>query len=111
MRTLEQVKKDKNYLAHKKGYPIDPEGFSYKFLIDRFYDELGELQKVIESTDTLLDKTRHDIIYIESQFYCNDRIMDKLGDLSNIIDYIASKIITGYPTKYKPVFQRHFDNE
>ena len=102
MKTLEQVKKEKNYLAHKKGYPMDPEGFSYDFLFQRFEDELRELYDKItfkEAGETPYDS---DIKYIpESQFYCNDRVMGELGDLSNFIDYIATKIITGYPTKYQ----------
>jgi hypothetical protein len=95
LKTLEQVKKEKNYLAHVKGYPMDPEGFSFKFLFNRFYDELGELQ-------TITEDLKIGNLIPESRFFCNDEIMTELADLSNFIDYIATKIITGYPTKYEP---------
>ena len=103
MKTLEQVKKEKNYLAHQKGYMLDPEGFSYDFLFSRFYDELGELQAKIETKNKNNDGQI--TLITDLQFYKNDSVMEELGDLSNFIDYIATKIITGYPTKYKPCRQ------
>lgn len=104
MKTLEQVKKNKNYIAHQKGYPMEPEGFSYHHLLKRFEDELRELYQKITTSENQSENP-YDIIvdYIpESQFYCNDSIMDELADLSNIIDYIATKMIVNYPTKYEP---------
>lgn len=97
MKTLEQVKKDKNWLAYRKGYPQDPEGYTFKFLTKRFLDELKELFEVIE-----LDEHTDEIesILPEPQWVYNDKIIDELGDISNIIDYIATKIVTNYLTKY-----------
>ena len=70
-------------------------------LISRLQDELNEFYDKIK-TDSIDGENRSIIVYMpESQFYINDDIiMDELGDISNIIDYIATKIITGYPTKY-----------
>lgn len=82
MRTIEQVKKDKNYLAHGKGYPIDPEGFSLYFLMSRLWDEYQELIEAVK-----LNRE-------------SDAIIDELADMSNIIDYIATKIITKYPDRH-----------
>jgi hypothetical protein len=89
MKTLEQIKKDKNWLACKKGYPIDPEGFPLWFLYQRLEDEYKEFNQV----------------FVDYQY--NDNMIDEaklfeLADMSNIIDYIATKIITKYPDKYKP---------
>ena len=101
MRTLEQVKKDKNWLAHVKGYPQDPEGFTFKFLLKRFEDELHELYG--ECTEFVEGETPYDggrEAIPESRWVYNNAIMDELGDLSNIIDYIATKMTINYPTKY-----------
>ncbi len=88
MKTLEQVKKEKNYNAHIKGYPIDPEGFSITFLYKRLDDEYKELQEAR-------------IKFIENEVTLED-IISELGDLSNLIDYLSTKIIVNYPTKYHP---------
>lgn len=96
MKTLEQLKKEKNYTAHIKGYPIDPEGFSFEFLIKRLKDEGKELIEKI-----YIDNDYNTIHLIpESQFIFNDEILEELADISNIIDYIATKITVNYPTKY-----------
>lgn len=102
MKTLEQIKKDKNWLACQKGYPIDPEGFSFKKLMDRLNSEYGELiDETYILTDNINPFERESVIMPESRFIFNDEILNELADMSNFIDYIATKIITNYPTKYK----------
>lgn len=106
MKTLEQIKKEKNYLAHAKGYALDPEGFSYEFLFNRFEDEIRELYGKITFTEAGETPYDSETKYIpESRFYRNDSVMEELADLSNFIDYIATKMITKYPTKYTPAKQ------
>lgn len=82
MKTLEQVKKDKNWLACKKGYPMDPEGFPLWFLIQRLDDEYKEWETEIAGSW--------------------DDMINELADISNLCDYIATKLTTGYPDKYQP---------
>jgi len=79
---------------------LDPEGFSYDFLFNRFYDELGELQAKIETRK--INSDGQIILITDTEFFRNDSVMEELGDLSNFIDYIATKIVTDYPTKYRP---------
>jgi hypothetical protein len=91
MRTLEQIKKEKNFKANIKGYPIDPEGFPKWFLLKRLNDEYIELKE---------------IFYIENnnqtEEYLDDLVMDELADMSNIIDFLATKIVVNYPDRYDP---------
>jgi len=89
MFTLEGIKKNKNWTACKKGYPKDPEGFPRWFLLQRLDDEYKELQQVF--TD-----------YQYNDAHIDEAIMGELADISNIVDYIASKITTNYPDKYQP---------
>ena len=88
--TLEYWKKAKNYLAHEKGYKIDPEGFSIKWLYMRYREEYFlEFSKVFE-------------LYLESpdNELIADKLISEIADLSNILDYISSKIVMKYPDKY-----------
>ena len=93
MRTLEQIKKEKNFKANIKGYPIDPEGFPKWFLLKRLNDEYKELKEIFyyESSDI---KYPEDVI--------DDLVMDELADMSNLIDYLATKIVVNYPDRYDP---------
>jgi hypothetical protein len=91
MRTLEQIKKEKNFKAHIKGYPIDPEGFPKWFLIKKLYDEIKELDEVLQFE-----------YYNYSESELDNLVMDELADMSNIIDYLASKIVVNYPDRYDP---------
>lgn len=90
--TLEDIKKRKNYIAASKGYPIDPEGFTLELLNKRLHDELKEYESALR-------------IYqkwgVEDDNNAS-KVVSELADLSNFIDYIASKIITQYPDKYSP---------
>ena len=88
MKTLEQIKKNKNWIAYEKGYPQDPEGFSVFFLLKRMKDEIKELDDKLESL------TEYQIIF-------NDSILEELADISNIIDYLSTKITVNYPTIYQ----------
>lgn len=94
MRTLEQIKKEKNFKANIKGYPIDPEGFPKWFLLKRLNDEYEELKEII------LD----DEVYyaFPNQETLDDSVMDELADMSNMIDYLATKIVVDYPDRYDP---------
>lgn len=88
MKTLEQIKKDKNWLACKKGYCMDPEGFPRWFLIQRLDDEYKEFQQIF--TDYQYNDNRID-----------EALLSELADISNICDYLATKLTTGYPDKYQ----------
>ena len=89
MRTLEQIKKEKNFKANIKGYPIDPEGFPKWFLLKKLNDEYRELWNAID-----IEK------YDEEKM--DDMVMDELADISNICDFLATKIVVNYPDKYDP---------
>jgi hypothetical protein len=91
MRTLEQIKKEKNFKANIKGYPIDPEGFPKWFLLKRLNDEYKELE----------EKLKYEY-YNYSEIELDDLVMDELADMSNIIDYLATKIVVNYPDRYDP---------
>ena len=54
MRTLEQIKKEKNFKANIKGYPIDPEGFPKWFLLKRLNDEYEELKEIILDDENII---------------------------------------------------------
>jgi hypothetical protein len=90
MRTLEQIKKEKNFKANIKGYPIDPEGFPKWFLVQRIYDEFKELDEILKDCDD----------YYEADL--DNLVMDEIADISNIIDYLATKIVVDYPDRYDP---------
>jgi hypothetical protein len=91
MRTLEQIKKEKNFKANIKGYPIDPEGFSKWFLLKRLADEHLELEEILEWG-----------YYHLSEIELDDLVMDELADMSNFIDYLSTKIVVNYPDRYDP---------
>jgi NTP pyrophosphatase (non-canonical NTP hydrolase) len=95
MRTLEQIKKDKNWLACRKGYPMDPEGFNIDFLTNRLIEEVREYQSAL---------TIYKMWGIEDDNNA-DKVISELADISNFVDYIANKIITKYPDKYKRQLQ------
>ncbi len=90
--TLEDLKKQKNFIAYKKGYMIDPEGFDIDFLTDRLVEEFREYQEAL---------TIYKIWGIEDNNNA-DKVISELADMSNLIDYISSKIIMKYPDKYTP---------
>jgi hypothetical protein len=91
MRTLEQIKKEKNFKANIKGYPIDPEGFPKWFLLKRLADEHLELEEILEWK-----------YYHLSEIELDDLVMDELADMSNFIDYLSTKIVVNYPDRYDP---------
>lgn len=91
MRTLEQIKKEKNFKANIKGYPIDPEGFPKWFLLKRLADEHLELEEIFNVENNN-----------QTEEYLDDLVMDELADMSNFIDYLASKIVVNYPNRYRP---------
>lgn len=75
-------KREKNFIALvEKGYERDPEGFSYTFLKERVEEEVKELDKAIRDLDL-------------------SQIVKECADISNLVDFIASKAIMKYPTKY-----------
>lgn len=94
MRTLEQIKKEKNFKANIKGYPIDPEGFPKWFLLKRLNDEYEELKEIILDDETYYS--------FPNQETLDDSVMDELADMSNFIDFLATKIIVDYPDRYDP---------
>lgn len=100
MNTIEQVKKNKNYLAHAKGYPIDPEGFTVPFLMGRLEDERRELLTALTFySDALrpLNNTQETNEILEA---ARELVVNELADMSNIIDYLATKLTLNYPDKY-----------
>lgn len=88
MKTLEQVKKEKNYLAFGKGYKIDPEGFPLWFLIDRLGVEYREFLEAYAGAYMLTNDNR-------------EKLIGELADMSNFIDFIATKLIVYYPDVHK----------
>ena len=76
--SLEYWKKEKNFIAQDKGYKRDPEGFPLEFLLGRLFDEKDELH------DAIMSGVKEDII-------------KECADVSNLIDYISSKVIMDYP--------------
>lgn len=92
IKTLEQIKKEKNFKANVKGYPIDPEGFPKWFLLRRLADEHLELEEILDN-DYYNSHTDEEI---------DNAVMDELADMSNFIDFLASKITVQYPDRYDP---------
>jgi hypothetical protein len=92
MKTLEMIKKEKNFKAHIKGYCIDPEGFPKWWLLERLDMEYKELLGILD--DRYIEEYPENII--------DELVMDELADMSNIIDYLSSKIVVNYPDRYDP---------
>lgn len=91
MKTLEQIKKEKNFKANVKGFVIDPEGFPKWWLLKRLADEHLELEEIFDIENNN-----------QSEEYLDDLVMDELADMSNFIDFLATKIIVNYPDRYNP---------
>ena len=84
--SLEFWKREKNFIGHiDKEYVRDPEGFSFEFLMKRLNEEIRELEK-----DLLSD-----------ELPTMSKIIRECADVSNLVDFIASKALMNYPDKYK----------
>jgi len=86
--SLSYWKREKNFKALEKGYVRDPEGFPYWFLIKRLQEEVDEL--------------KHAVDFSTYEFSSPTKIIKECADVSNFIDYIASKTLMGIPDKYLP---------
>jgi len=92
--SLSYWKREKNFRAQDKGYVRDPEGFPINFLFKRLKDEVDELEEMIEGYYS------QDFSYVgEDQNLC---ITQECADVSNLIDYIHSKVIGHIADKYIP---------
>jgi len=92
--SLSYWKREKNFRAQDKGYVRDPEGFPITFLFKRLKDEVDELEEMIKGYYS------QDFSYVgEDQSLC---ITQECADVSNIIDYIHSKVIGHILDKYIP---------
>jgi len=92
--SLNYWKREKNFRAQDKGYVRDPEGFPLTFLFKRLKDEIKELEISIEGYYS------QDFSYVgEDQMQC---IIQECADVSNVIDYIHSKVAGHIRDKYIP---------
>jgi len=84
--SLEFWKREKNFIVHiDKKYVRDPEGFTFKFLMERLYDEIKELENALLYDD----------------LPTSSKIIRECADVSNLVDFIASKTLMNYPDKYE----------
>jgi len=92
--SLSYWKREKNFRAQDKGYVRDPEGFPLKFLVKRLKQEMKELD------DATWGYYSQDFSSIgEKQV---EKIVKECADVSNMIDYIHSKVINHTLDKYIP---------
>jgi len=94
--SLEYWKREKNFRGQDKGYARDPEGFSFKFLLKRIRQETDELEEALID-ETGFDDMRTVNFYTKSQA---ETIIMECADVSNLVDFIASKAAMFYPDKY-----------
>jgi len=96
--SLEYWKREKNFRALDKGYVRDPEGFSFKFLFKRLREEVDELEVVLIN-ETGFNNMSMVNFYLDQQA---QEVIAECADVSNLVDYIASKAAEKYPDKYIP---------
>ena len=84
--SLEYWKREKNFRALDKGYTRDPEGFPFWFLLKRLREETDELEEALDDTEG----------------FEGARVIQECSDVSNLVDYIASKAASQWPDKYSP---------
>ena len=97
--SLEYWKREKNFRAQDKSYPRDPEGFPFKFLLERLREETNELEEALIN-ETGFEDMRVVNFYTGSQA---EQVIMECADVSNLVDYIASKAAAWYPDKYVPI--------
>ena len=88
-------KREKNFMAQDKGYVRDPEGFPFKFLLERLDDEIKELKESLEGYYA------YDLSSVGEAH--QESIIKECADISNLVDYIYSKTIMRLPDKYMPL--------
>ena len=92
--SLSYWKREKNVRAQDKGYVRDPEGFPLRFLLKRLKQEVKELD------DIAWGYYSQDFSSIgEKQI---EKIVKECADVSNIIDYIDTKVVNHIADKYIP---------
>ena len=96
--SLEYWKREKNFRAQDKGYVRDPEGFGFKFLFKRLREEVDELETALIN-ETGYSDMRMVNFYLDHQA---QEVIAECADVSNLVDYIASKAAEKYPDKYIP---------
>ena len=96
--SLEYWKREKNFRALDKGYVRDPEGFGFWFLFKRLREEVDELRVA------LINNTGYSDMRIDnfSLYHQAQEVIVECADVSNLVDYIASKAAEKYPDKYIP---------
>ena len=92
--SLQYWKREKNFTALDKGYVRDPEGFPLKFLLDRLKEEVEELE------GKAWGYYSQDFSSIGDKQVVN--IVKECADVSNIIDYIHTKVAGHVADKYIP---------
>jgi len=98
MISLEYWKREKNFRALDKGYARDPEGFPFRFLLQRLREELDELEAALIN-ETGYENMPMTNFYLPSQA---ETIIEECADVSNLVDYIASKAAMFWPDHYTP---------
>ena len=96
--SLEYWKREKNFRALDKGYVRDPEGFPFWFLLKRLREETDELDVALIN-ETGSEEMPVDQLYYDSQV---EEIIKECADVSNLVDFIASKALTQKADKYNP---------
>jgi len=94
--SLEYWKREKNRIALTKGYPRDPEGLGFKYLLKRLRKETKELK------EALIDETGFEDMRVVN-FYTGSQaeaVIKECADVSNFVDFIASKAAMHYPDKH-----------
>ena len=94
--SLEHWKREKNFRAQDKSYPRDPEGFPFKFLLERLREETNELEEALIN-ETGFEDMRMVNFYTRSQ---TEEVIKECADVSNFVDFIASKALMCWPDKY-----------
>jgi len=96
--SLEYWKREKNFRALEKGYAREPEGFPFKFLLERLREETDELEQVLINETGFDDMDTANFYTIEQA----EEVIKECADISNIVDYIASKAFSFWPDTYHP---------
>jgi len=96
--SLEYWKREKNFRALEKGYMRDPEGFGFKFLLQRLREETDELEAALIN-ETGFEHMPMMNFYLPSQA---EEVIKECADISNLVDFIASKAEMCWPDKYFP---------
>ena len=94
--SLEYWKREKNRVGLEKGYPRNPEGLTFTYLLKRLRKETDELEEKLIN-ETGFKDMRMVNFYTRRQA---EEVIKECADVSNFVDFIASKALMCWPDKY-----------